>query len=56
MLVILHLNTRGGAFLGRLRKEKNLTPRMLPGMARTPGQGIADEKELHVVEGEGWQP
>ena len=34
----------------------NLTPRMLFGVPRTPGQGIADEKELHVVKGKGWQP
>ena len=29
---------------------------MLSGVARTPGQCIADEKELHVIEGKGWQP
>ena len=34
----------------------NLTPRMLPRVPRAPGQCVANEKELHVVKGKGWQP
>ena len=29
---------------------------MLLSVARTPGQCVADEKQLHVVIWEGWQP
>ena len=29
---------------------------MFSGVARTPGKCVANEKELHVVKGKGWQP
>jgi len=34
----------------------DLAPRMLLSVARTPGQCVADEKQLHVVIWKGWQP